>query len=192
MHNSTIVLNGGDFKPISGTSYTRYSLDSTTRLNPLATSASAKPNSTAFRSLMHQMMNKFKLSESQTLQKQYTHSLRTSIADIKSTTKAKLATVNIKPPKVWDDRDRLKERAIHYTRQTTESRDRAAEVERDREKGKVQSKTRELMERIMKEREASTRKRNMREEKQMLEDAIELSRARASFYKGGQDISEEQ
>ena len=44
----------------------------------------------------------------------------------------------------------------------------------------------------MKERNASTRKRNIREEKQMLEDAIELSRARASFYKGGQDISDDQ
>ena len=98
MHNSTIVLNGGDFKPSSGTSYTRYSIDSKTRLNPLATSASAKPGSTAFRSLMHQMMNKFEQSESQTLQKQYTYSLRTSLADIKSATKAKLASVNINPP----------------------------------------------------------------------------------------------
>jgi hypothetical protein len=40
------------------------------------------------------------------------------------------------------------------------------------------------MERIMKERNASTRKRNIREEKQMLEDAKELSKARASFFKG--------
>jgi hypothetical protein len=65
---------------------------------------------------MHQMMNKYEVSESQTLQKHYTHSLRTSIAEIKSATKAKLASVNIKPPKVWNDRDLLKERAIHYTR----------------------------------------------------------------------------
>jgi hypothetical protein len=37
----------------------------------------------------------------------------------------------------------------------------------------------------MKERNASTRKRNIREERQMLEDAKELSKARANFFKGG-------
>ena len=37
----------------------------------------------------------------------------------------------------------------------------------------------------MKERNASTRKRNIREEKQMLEDAKELSKTRANFFKGG-------
>ena len=37
----------------------------------------------------------------------------------------------------------------------------------------------------MKERNASTRKRNMREEKQMLEDAIELSKVRKNLFIGG-------
>ena len=114
LYNSTVLIKEGDFKPLSTTPYTRYSMDSSTRKNPLASSASAKQG--AFRSLMFKMMNNFEASESQTLQSHYRKSLRSSIAEIKSATKAKLETANIKPPKVWDERDRLKERAIHYTR----------------------------------------------------------------------------
>lgn len=51
--------------------------------------------------------------------------------------KAKLESANISPPKVWEERERLKERAVHYSRQSTESRDRQNLIEKQKEKEKV-------------------------------------------------------
>jgi hypothetical protein len=107
IHNSTVVINGGDFKPLATASQTRYSLDSTNPqyIRPSPTTAAPLSSSLktqgTFRSLMHNLMNHFDTTEASTINKQYTKTLRSSISGLKGVAKAKLESVNMSPPKVW-------------------------------------------------------------------------------------------
>jgi len=92
------------------------------------------------------------------LQHEYTSTLRSSIKQLKKTTKAKLESINVPVPEVWQVRDSLKQRAVQYTRESTQSRERQKEWEREKEREKVQTKTRALMERIIKDRNHNARK----------------------------------
>ena len=117
--------------------------------------------------------------------------MRSSLNQLKQTTKAKLASVNVSVPEVWLVRDSLKERAVQYTRESTQSRERLKEWEREKEREKVQSKTRALMERIIKDRNQSARKMFIKQEQDKLKDAIEIAQMRASMFKGTLNVEDE-
>jgi hypothetical protein len=141
-----------------------------------------------FRSLMHNLMSNYETNEYTTMEKQYTQSLRSSLASLKDVTKAKLDAANLSPPQVWDFRDKVREKALHYTRQSSESRERLQLLMRKKDQEKVQSKTKVFLERIIQERNTTTRKRKMREEKEYLQADIEMSKTRSGMLKGSQDI----
>ena len=141
--------------------------------------------------MIHTLLNNFESSEHSTLQQEYTQTLRSSLNQLKQTTKAKLASVNVSVPEVWLVRDSLKERAVQYTRESTQSRERLKEWEREKEREKVQSKTRALMERIIKDRNQSARKMFIKQEQDKLKDAIEIAQMRASMFKGTLNVEDE-
>jgi hypothetical protein len=80
---------------------------------------------------MHMLIKQAESNKTESVDKMYKGTLRASITSLKSECKAKMEVSNMSPPKKWEDREALKERAIHYSRQRKEREEGSKKTEEE-------------------------------------------------------------